>query len=208
MIDAFWTTLLASSLSATAALSGVALTNRHAYRRHQGELQEKQRGQQREIIAEIVLAGREWASRQEIWVPAVSQMTSKDLMEYAQTDTSKETGEVLQRLNVALVKADLFIPNGSLKDEIHWLAEFVQTFPDKVIGPVMENREDFDHVVLGLRAVRIFSMKLFVMSKHASELLGVKDLTALKRRKLPWPPKGMTKIFGRRKGRQDPRREG
>ncbi|MEY9775585.1 hypothetical protein [Arthrobacter sp. MW3 TE3886] len=201
MNDAFWTTLIASTLSAAAALSGVALTNRHAMHRHQAEQQEKLRGQQREIIAEIVLAGREWANRQEVWVPAVSKMNSKDLMEFAQTDSSKAMGEVLQRLNVALVKADLFIPNGSLKDEINWLAEFVQTFPDKVIGPVMENREDFDHVILGLRAVHMFSGKLLVMSKHASALLGVKDMAAERKpRGLLQASKRVPNIFRRGKG--------
>ncbi|PVZ53033.1 hypothetical protein [Arthrobacter sp. H-02-3] len=201
MTDAFWTTLIASFLSAVAALSGVALTNSHALRRHQAELQEKLRGQQREIIAEIVLAGRQWASRQEIWVPAVSKMNRNDLMEYAQTDSSKAMGDVLERLNVAFVKADLFIPNGSLKDEITWLAEFVQTFPSKVIGPVMENREDFDHVILGLRAVDMFSRKLLGMSRNASTRLGVQDpATKGKPDRLRQLFKGVPKVSRRGKG--------
>lgn len=111
MTDAFWTTLIASLVSAAAALGGVNLTNIHALKRHQAELQEKLRGQQREIIAEIVLAGREWANNQWVWLGAITQMNDKDLMGFAQTDASKIMGDVLVRLNVALVKADLFIPN-------------------------------------------------------------------------------------------------
>ena len=175
MTDPFWTTLTASLLSATAALSGVALTNQHALRRHQAELQEKLRGQQREIVSEIVLAGREWANYQQMWIPMVSQMVEKDFLEFAQTDTSKAMGEVLTRLNVACVKADLFVPAGLVKDQIAWLAEFVQTFPQKVTGPIMEKPKDPEVVATGLHELVMFRSELHVMSRNASARLGVRE---------------------------------
>lgn len=182
MTDAFWTTLIASLLSATAALSGVALTNRHALRRHQAEQQEKLRGQQREIIAEIVLAGREYADRQWVWVAAIGQMNEKDFVEFAQTDASKSMGDVLDRLNVALVKADLFIPASDLKEEITSLAEFVQSFPTSGLGPVIEHPGDLSKIVNGQHAVDTFRSKLFTMSKNASHRLGVQDPLAQNKR--------------------------
>jgi hypothetical protein len=201
MTDAFWTTLVASLVSASAALGGVSLTNKHTYRRQRHEMQEKALGQQREIVADIVLTGRNWASRQEVLIPAYSKMSNSDLLEFAQTDTTKTMGEIVDRLNMALVKADLFIPTSSaLREDITWLADFVNAHAENVIGPVMKNRGDFEQVLSSLRQIYTFRNRLLVTSKHATGVLGVQDFVASEKEKKPRKnPRAALTAFLRRK---------
>lgn len=147
------------------------------------------------------MTGRNWASRQEVLIPAYSKLSNSDLLEFAQTDTTKTIVEIVDRLNMALVKADLFIPTGgALRADIRWLADFVNAYAENVMGPVMKNRGDFEHVLAGLRQTYTFRNRLLAMSKHATTVLGVQDFVPVEKPNTPRKtPRATLSAFLRRK---------
>src|SRR4051794_15476003 len=56
-----WTSLITGLITATATLTGVWLTQRHARRMRLMDRHEECRAEQRDALAEVLATGREWA---------------------------------------------------------------------------------------------------------------------------------------------------
>jgi len=67
-----WPALAASLISASAALGGVAISNRYNTSRHREVLREQALAAQRALVVDTVLAGREWADLHLVLVPMMS----------------------------------------------------------------------------------------------------------------------------------------
>lgn len=170
-VDAFWAALAASLISAGAALCGVALSNRHQTIRHRETLREEALAGQRKLVAEALIAGREWTEIQFVIVPMMSRMSEADLVEFVETDTARRLTELSRALQVALTQARLFLADAELRGAIAVLQEFLATFPDKVNGPIRREPDKVEHVFAGIRELSKFRNSLGYLEALAVERL-------------------------------------
>ena len=171
MVSEIWPALAASLISAGAALSGVAISNRHSTSRHREVLREEALTAQRALIVDVLLAGREWADLQFMLVPMMSKFSHQDLVEFVDTDTGVRLRELARELSVSLTRANLFLADAELRTLSQRLSQFVETFADAVNGPILKEPEKFDHVLAGIGEVARFRNTLKRLEELAIERL-------------------------------------
>jgi hypothetical protein len=169
-MTAFWSALAASLISASAALTGVWFSNRDHLRRHRETLREEALRGQRDLVADTLLAGREWHALQETLLPARARMSMDDLTEFVETDTAVRMRDVTKELQVALTRANLFLADNELRQVVKALTDFIETFPDVIVGPIMKERT-VEAVGLGLRGMTQFRLTVRRLEDLAVERL-------------------------------------
>jgi hypothetical protein len=170
-MSALWTTVAASLISSTAALTGVWFSNRDHLRRHRETLGEEALKGQRHLVADVLLAGREWHGIEEFLLPARFKMSMDELMEFSNTDSARRRYEVNKDLQVALTRANLFLADDKLRTVVKTLSGFIDTFAEAVVGPILKEPRDFEAVVAGIRAVTGFRNTLRQLEELLSAAL-------------------------------------
>lgn len=163
--------LAASIVSACAALAGVAISNRHNLSQHREILREEALTAQRNLVAETLVAGRRWADLQLVMVPMMSKFSHEDLMEFADSATSAQLGELRRELEVALTRANLFLADLDLRRASAVLAAFVETFAEAINAPILKNPGHLEEVLSGIQEVFRFRSSLTEFQHLAVERL-------------------------------------
>jgi len=166
-----WTALAASLISASAALGGVAISNRYNAGRHREVLREQALAAQRALVVDTVLAGREWVDLQLVLVPMMSKVSASDLVEFADTETGKRLRALAKELQATLTRANLYLADPELRQLATVLSEFVESFADGVNGPILKEPGNFDHVLAGIAEVSHFRNSLRKFEEVATEHL-------------------------------------
>lgn len=108
------TAIVTGIFTLIAGLGGVWLTQRHVAREaHRGRV-EARRDEQRQVVSELLIAGRDKVGRYEVLLPAFSKFSTADMNEYIETDTGRELRQINTEMNRALVQASLLVGDSAI----------------------------------------------------------------------------------------------
>jgi len=131
--------LIASAISATAALGGVALANRSQQSRHREVLREDAVALQRELIAQVLLAGRSWQRQAFILVVVLGKASTDEMVELAGTDVVERAGTLLAELDGAATRAALATSDSQVQKVVSAIADFIHAFGEEILAPVVNS---------------------------------------------------------------------
>lgn len=165
--------IVTGAFTLVAALGGVALTQRHATREAHRARAEVRRGEQRRVLSELVIAGRQKVSIYQVILPAFHKFGDKDHTEFVETDTGKELSRVNAEMARTLVQASLLVGDSPVLQAIGNIRMLDLQFPDKAVGPSMDKKLGFEGVIQGLRHVTALSGALTELELAAGPLLRI-----------------------------------
>lgn len=110
-----WIKDWAPILAAIGALLGVVLTVGGASRTYRHGLIEKRRDHQRELVGDLIATTQQWCSLLDIVHPALTKMSTDDMMEFANTDSGRRQGELSMAMQVGLIKCLCEIGDGRMR---------------------------------------------------------------------------------------------
>jgi hypothetical protein len=125
-----WLPVIGSAIVGAAALIGVLITVSRTRRSFLEELSESRRAHQREVIADLVVSGTRLHETQGMNFVAVPFMSSNDLLEWVDTDTSKLQRKLIAQRDRALIRARIEVRTASLKPRIDAIADALKAIED------------------------------------------------------------------------------
>ncbi|MEQ8440201.1 MAG: hypothetical protein RIB65_22130 [Ilumatobacter fluminis] len=158
-------------ISAGAALTATWITNGRHDKRVQIAADESRRRDDRELVVDVLLPAREWTQLMEVLLPALWKMSHEDLVDFVDTDTGVRQREVIERRDVAITRARLFLSNAHLREVVGRLSAFLDQFPDTVMGPIYKDKSDIKVVGNGLAAIDAFSGLIDTLESDAIAIL-------------------------------------
>jgi hypothetical protein len=174
--------IVTGAFTLAAALGGVALAQRHAAREAHLARAEARRGEQRRVLSELLVAGRDKVSRYQLMIPALHKFTDRDATEWVNTDSAKELGRVNAEMSRAIVQASLLVGDSAILRAILQIRQLDIEFSDKAVGPAWDKDLGLEGVLQGLRHVSALSRALTDLELAAGPLLRT-PLTLPE----PWP---------------------
>jgi hypothetical protein len=174
-MEHLWEFLAVSLSSGALALCGVVVTNRHNERLQRETLRERAVEAQRVLVTDVLLAGREWADIQQVVVPIMSKASTEDLFEFADTDPGVRSRELRRRLDESLTRASMTLVDRELREQAAAVGELLAAWADVVNGPILNDQENFDHVLAGFTAIGSFQRALTGLQELAAARLEPTD---------------------------------
>lgn len=92
-----WIKDWAPILATIGTLLGVTITVRGTSQTYQHSLIEKRKDHQRELIGELIANAQQWCGLLDAVYPAITKMSSNDMMEFANTDSGRQMGGIVER---------------------------------------------------------------------------------------------------------------
>lgn len=143
-MEQFWGALIASAITALAALGGVWISNRHLRQGQKEILLEQARADHRALLHDLLSDAREWANYQKAFLPMLQTFEQKDFIDWAQTDTAKRLGDLFQQMERSLTQARLFIGQPDMREAIQDLSYLKAVFPERINGGVLRAISESD----------------------------------------------------------------
>jgi hypothetical protein len=165
-------------ISAGAALTATRMTNARHDKRAATDADESRRRVDRELVVDVLLPAREWTKMMEVLLPVLWKMTHEDLVDFVETDTGVRQREIIQRRDVAITRARMFLSNSRLRDSVGGLATFLNEYPTVVMGPIYKEKHDINVVSSGLAAIGAFNDLVDSFEGDAIKLLTEPPTTA------------------------------
>lgn len=125
-----WIKDWAPILATIGTLLGVIITLGGANRTYRHGLMERRRDHQRELIGDLIATTQQWCGLLEVTYPAMAKMTTKDMMEFAGTDSARRQGELSTAVQVGLIKSLCEISDGRIRPLLADLELKRRTLPD------------------------------------------------------------------------------
>jgi hypothetical protein len=158
-------------ISAGAALTATRMTNARHDKRATLDADASRRRVDRELVVDVLLPAREWTQLMEVLLPVFWKMTHDDLVEFVDTDTGVRQREIIERRNVAITRARLFLSDPHLRETVGKLASFLNDYPDAVMGPIYKDKHDLEVVANGLAAIAAFKDRVDTLEADAIAML-------------------------------------
>lgn len=146
-------------LATLGALLGVILTVRSANRTYLHGLIEKRRDHQRELIGDLVANTEQWCGLLDVLYPALTKMSTNDMIEFASTDSGRLQGELAKAIQVCLIKCLCEIGDGRIRPLLARLEVQRRTLTEgEDVAPMFNPSQNadarFEALLLMLKRVR------------------------------------------------------
>ncbi|MDQ2700176.1 MAG: hypothetical protein M3Y23_02480 [Actinomycetota bacterium] len=171
-MDQFLAALLASAITATAALGGVWLANRAQRARHRETLRAAALAEQRDLVARAIIAGRAWCSEYRFLLPLLERLISEDPIGFANGAQLERIGARMSELHGTLTRATMVVADPQLHKKVMDLAAFATTFGSEVTAPAVTASADATNLKAAFRSLDVFSRSLDELQDLAVERLG------------------------------------
>ncbi|MGU3497731.1 hypothetical protein [Mycobacterium sp. C31M] len=154
-----WLKDYAPILATLGALLGVIVTVGGASRTYRQGLIEKRRDHQRELLGDLIANVQQWCGLLDVVYPAMTKMSTNDMMEFADTDTGRRQGQLAQALQVTLIKCLCEISDSRIHPVLLQLEDQRRTLTDgdevaPMFNPRMGDKERLDALLVMLGRIR------------------------------------------------------
>jgi hypothetical protein len=154
-----------------AALTGVALTQRHAMREAHRARAESRRGEQRRALSELLLAGRRKVENSSTLLLALHVANGHELRQVGESASAEEARRTNYDLSRALVEASLLVGDRQILVAIVAIRQLNLDFPDKAFAPVINKALGYEGFEQAMRHVTAMSAALNDLEDAAGLLL-------------------------------------
>lgn len=152
------TALLTGGFTLAAALSTTIVSQRNAVRLAREAREEARRDSNRQVITELLLAGRDWIALLEVLVPGYAKFESSDLIEFVKSDSATTHGENSRRFDRTLIDARLRIGHEGMGQLLSELAARKHNAPQEIVGPLMPSSPDRGMEVIGESLKKVWAI--------------------------------------------------
>jgi hypothetical protein len=182
------TALTTGAFTLTAALGGVYVTQRYVARQAIASRIEDRRAALRAVLTDLIVNADGHIEGARFFLPVMTKMTNADLIEYASTDSLKESDQRIKALNRAITTALLYIGDEDLAEATRSFQADLQAYPEKATGPLLDQAKTAEQRSESLRESFVHLAKMHRSLRHleseAAKVLRV-PITETAPRQLP-----------------------
>lgn len=144
-----WQVVLTGIFTLLGAATGAVTVQSYMRAEAQAQRVEARRAEFRSELVTLTTDMRQWLATWEVLVPAYARMTVKDLMEFVDTDTGRESRERMARIEASLDRLHLLVGEETLIEVVDSLRSLVTNLPKLAMHPVVEREGQASPELIG-----------------------------------------------------------
>ncbi|MET7281864.1 hypothetical protein ABZS29_26760 [Kribbella sp. NPDC005582] len=160
------TALTTGAFTLTAALGGVLVTQRYVARQAVASRIEDRRAALRAVLTDLIVNADAHIEGAKFFLPVMTKLTNRDLLEYAETDSLKESDQRMKALNRAITTALLYIADEDLAEATRSFQVDLQAYPERAVGPLIDQDKTAEQRSESLRASFVHLAKMHRSVRH------------------------------------------